>query len=64
MLSEEKMNDGLNNRRSRILLLDDDVDITTSLKIGLEDNGFVCIITRSAIILLFSLLIKSSLKKT
>jgi len=41
MLSEEKMNDGLNNSRSRILLLDDDVDITTSLKIGLEDNGFV-----------------------
>ncbi|MFL6395308.1 MAG: response regulator [Nitrososphaeraceae archaeon] len=44
MLSEEKMNDGLNNsnsRRSRILLVDDDVDITTSLKIGLEDNGFV-----------------------
>jgi two-component system, OmpR family, response regulator ChvI len=43
MLSEEKMNDGLNNSisRSRILLVDDDVDITTSLKIGLEDNGFV-----------------------
>jgi DNA-binding response OmpR family regulator len=39
------MNDGLNNSRSRnrnrILLVDDDVDITTSLKIGLEDNGFV-----------------------
>jgi DNA-binding response OmpR family regulator len=38
------MNDSLNNtnsRRSRILLVDDDVDITTSLKIGLEDNGFV-----------------------
>jgi hypothetical protein len=35
MLSEEKMNDGLNNSisRSRILLVDDDVDITTSLKI-------------------------------
>jgi DNA-binding response OmpR family regulator len=24
----------------RILLVDDEVDITTSLKIGLEDNGF------------------------
>jgi DNA-binding response OmpR family regulator len=35
------MNGGLNSSsRSRILLVDDDVDITTSLKIGLEDNGF------------------------
>ena len=30
-------NDDLNNR---IMLVDDDVDITTVLKIGLEDNGF------------------------
>jgi DNA-binding response OmpR family regulator len=38
------MNDGHNNNstsRTRILLVDDDVDITTSLKIGLKDNGFV-----------------------
>jgi two-component system, OmpR family, response regulator ChvI len=38
------MNDSINtnsrNGRTRILLVDDDVDITTSLKIGLEDNGF------------------------
>lgn len=36
------MNDRLNNdsRSRRVLLVDDDVDITTSLKIGLEDNGF------------------------
>src|SRR5919198_5463371 len=36
------MNDSINtnNSRTRILLVDDDVDITTSLKIGLEDNGF------------------------
>lgn len=27
--------------RSKILLVDDDADITTSLKIGLEDNGFI-----------------------
>jgi DNA-binding response OmpR family regulator len=36
------MNAGNNKNGSnkRILLVDDDVDITTSLKIGLEDNGF------------------------
>lgn len=27
--------------RSKILLVDDDTDITISLKIGLEDNGFI-----------------------
>jgi DNA-binding response OmpR family regulator len=26
--------------KSRIMLVDDDIDITTVLKIGLEDNGF------------------------
>ena len=37
-----KMNDSINtNSKTRILLVDDDVDITTSLKIGLEDNGFI-----------------------
>ena len=38
------MNDGHSNSnrsRTRILLVDDDVDITKSLKIGFEDNGFV-----------------------
>src|ERR687888_1043448 len=36
-----KMDDSINtNSRTRILLVDDDVDITTSLKICLEDNGF------------------------
>jgi two-component system catabolic regulation response regulator CreB/two-component system response regulator ChvI len=35
------MDDSINtNSRTRILLVDDYVDITTSLKIGLEDNGF------------------------
>jgi two-component system catabolic regulation response regulator CreB/two-component system response regulator ChvI len=33
-------NNNTNNGRTRVLLVDDDVDITTSLKIGLEDNGF------------------------
>lgn len=33
------MNDSPNNNK-RILLVDDDVDITSSLKIGLEENGF------------------------
>jgi len=30
-----------NDLNNRIMLVDDDVDITTVLKIGLEDNGFV-----------------------
>src|SRR3954452_17217033 len=29
-----------NDLNNRIMLVDDDVDITTVLKIGLEDNGF------------------------
>ena len=29
-----------NDLNNRIMLVDDDVDITTSLKIGLEDSGF------------------------
>jgi CheY-like chemotaxis protein len=37
---QRKMNNSTNNSRTRILLVDDDIDITTSLKIGLEDNGF------------------------
>jgi len=27
--------------KKRILLVDDELDITSSLKMGLEDNGFV-----------------------
>jgi two-component system, OmpR family, response regulator ChvI len=36
-----KADDHNSNSRKRILLVDDDVDITMSLKIGLEDNGFI-----------------------
>ena len=37
----KKINDDLNNKNGRrILLVDDDADISKSLKIGLEDNGF------------------------
>ncbi|HEY6165916.1 MAG TPA: response regulator, partial [Nitrososphaeraceae archaeon] len=38
---EKKSSTKKSSTKKRILLVDDELDITSSLKMGLEDNGFV-----------------------
>ncbi|MFL6457632.1 MAG: response regulator transcription factor [Nitrososphaeraceae archaeon] len=51
--SVHKENNGFTiSKKKKILLVDDEQDITSSLKIGLEDNGFAVDIFNDAILAL------------
>jgi len=38
---EKAQNSATTNKRNKVLIVDDEPDVTFSLKIGLEDNGFI-----------------------
>jgi DNA-binding response OmpR family regulator len=51
-VGRHRINNGASTTMKRILLVDDEPDITNSLKIGLEDSGFVVVAFNDSVLAL------------